>query len=71
VTLFDGQDHCFLNMGSDLVGYDILRSYMHSFLHGRYDLTVCMCYTMQLNFQRLLSGKFTKNECEGSNFVRF
>ncbi|XP_052071566.1 uncharacterized protein LOC127709908 [Mytilus californianus] len=35
VTLFDGQDHCFLNMGTYLVGYDILRSYMHGFLHGR------------------------------------
>jgi len=44
VTLFDGQDHCFLNMGSYLVGYDILRSYMHSFLHGRYDLTVYVLY---------------------------
>ncbi|XP_053402535.1 uncharacterized protein LOC123544018 isoform X2 [Mercenaria mercenaria] len=34
-AVFEGQSKCLLNLGTYLVGYDVLRSYMHSFLHGR------------------------------------
>ena len=36
LSMFEGQSKCLLNLGTYLVGYDVLRSYMHSFLHGRY-----------------------------------
>ncbi|XP_061188793.1 uncharacterized protein LOC133196966 [Saccostrea echinata] len=35
VALFEGQCKGLLNLGTYLVGYDVLRSYMHSFLHGK------------------------------------
>ncbi|XP_050406170.1 uncharacterized protein LOC126827514 isoform X2 [Patella vulgata] len=35
ITDFDGLNKCILNMGNYMVGHDVLRSYMHSFLHGR------------------------------------
>ncbi|XP_060563224.1 uncharacterized protein LOC132722713 [Ruditapes philippinarum] len=35
-AVFEGQSKCLLNLGTYLVGYDVLRSYMHSFLHGSY-----------------------------------
>ena len=36
LKMYDGCSDAILNMGSYLVSHDILRSYMHSFLHGRY-----------------------------------
>ena len=32
---YDGQKQGYLNMGSYLIGHDVLRTYMHSFLHGK------------------------------------
>jgi hypothetical protein len=66
----DGQDHCFLNMGSYLVGYDILRSYMHSFLHGRYDLTICICYTMHKD-KEVNKNIFFLSMCDVKVFLTF
>ncbi|XP_022288437.2 uncharacterized protein LOC111100644 isoform X2 [Crassostrea virginica] len=46
VSLFEGQSKGLLNMGTYLVGYDVLRSYMHSFLHGKrplYTFYQCWC----------------------------
>lgn len=34
LSIFEGQSKCLLNLGTYLVGYDVLRSYLHSFLHG-------------------------------------
>lgn len=35
ITYYDGQEDALLNMGTYLIGYDVLRSYMHSFLRGK------------------------------------
>ena len=34
--VFDGRDKCLLNMGNFLITYEVLRLFMHHFLHGRY-----------------------------------
>ncbi|CAC5387652.1 unnamed protein product [Mytilus coruscus] len=55
LSMFEGQSKCLLNLGTYLVGYDVLRSYMHSFLHGRRPLytfykTWCDVYFDYKNF---------------------
>jgi hypothetical protein len=41
VVLFDGLSCGLLNMGRYLVGHDVLRMYMHSFLGGKLVLIYC------------------------------
>ena len=43
IVHYDGSSDGVLNMSNYLVGHDILREYMHSFLHGKY---VCMVVYM-------------------------